>query len=71
MVGPQGNVNMTIVNPAGATSEENPMQVNESAIGTKADAAVTDYETDGTVIALTKGITTKLQTMKTIVTPII
>ena len=55
MVGPQGNLEATIVNPEGPISETNPMQVNDSDIGTITDAPVIDPDADATVIALMKG----------------
>ena len=64
MVGPEGNIEINIINESGQTSEENPMQVNIKALGTKADSAVTDPEASGTLIALMKGTLDKLKEMK-------
>ena len=70
MVGPQGNLNVDVLTSSGPATEENPMEEHFSAIGTKADAAQTDYTQSATLISLFKGITTKLLRIKELTTPI-
>jgi hypothetical protein len=70
MVGPQGNLNVDVLTPTGPATDVNPVEEHFTAIGTKADAAQTDYTQAATLISLFKGITTKLLRIKELTTPL-